>query len=548
MNYKSTGVHVVKNEEALLSSTPYCIYPGDCSLSRMSIINSIANPTSFDIITTGARFRYSSGQLDIYQGLSSSKTLIASVLVDFGRMTLVSETPDHTCYTSEVADLHIFGDSTIVFHINQTVEFNVVGYFAPEYAGIARTSYYFSQNIAELYMVRENKVGGIQIVPERHDLVSGYTVQDIYVEGDSDFPNGGGNEYEIDSDFYTHDWGVSYSFSDGQRILINTFPTRSLDYQTWQTRQIASVVYTETYFEDSLDIEDIYDAPIPSDVEEPTWPSDANIDTMKTTGDVILIWGTALYDNASSYYKNAVSPHYYFWDIEDISVRESAKAGLQDFIDRCHAKEMKVIFYVSLYYFFSSYGDRESFYNQMRALKEEMNIDGIYCDGFTEDHNDGIYPYQKGFSFINNWDFARRMRLAFGEDGIVYVHNTNLASIYRNNDSDNIHSTTNIAALSYTDVSLKSEGVSISSLDDFYLEYHTSQYKLSNSYSGSIYNSVYLTIPATDIAEWVAEQYGASLMSWSYNPSGDSYAWVRTYNTVYNVPFLAKAATMPDPN
>jgi hypothetical protein len=80
------------------------------------------------------------------------------------------------------------------------------------------------------------------------------------------------------------------------------------------------------------------------------------------------------------------------------------------------------------------------------------------------------------------------------------------------------------------------------------LKYHVSQYKLSNAYSDTIYNAVYLTIPATDIAEWMAEQYGASKMGWSYNPSGDSYVWQRTYNVVYNVPFLAKAATMTDPN
>ncbi len=548
MNYKSCGTHVVKNEEAIASTTPYCIYPGDCSLSRMGIVNSIANPTSFDIITTGARFRYASGQLDIYQGLSSTKTLIASILVNFGWMTLVSETSDHTCYTSDVADLHIFGDSTIVIHINQTTEFNVVGHFTPEYAGIARTSYYFSQDIAELYMVREGKAGGIQIVPERHDLAAGYTVQDIYVEGDSNFPNSGGNEYGIDSSFYTHEWGVSYSFSKGQRVLINTFPTRTLDYDTWQTRQIASFLYTELYFEDLLEVEDIYNIPIPSDVTEPTWPSDSDIDTMKTTGDVVVIWGTGLYDTSSSYYKNAVTPKYYFWDVETLSIRESAKTGLRDFIDRCHAKEMKVIFYVSYYYFFSAYGDRESFYNQIKAMKEEMGIDGIYCDGFTEDHKDSIYPYRKGFSFVENWDFSRRMRQIFGKDGIVYIHNTNLASIYRNVGSDNIHSTTNVAALSYADISLKSEGVSISSLDDFYLKYHTSQYKLSNAYSDTIYNAAKITIPATDIAEWMAEQYGASKMAWSYNPSGNSYVWQRTYNIVYNTPFLAKAATMTDPN
>jgi len=210
---------------------------------------------------------------------------------------------------------------------------------------------------------------------------------------------------------------------------------------------------------------------------------------------------------------------------------------------------MKVVFYVSLFYFYLPYGDFDGFCSQMEDLKNDYDIDGIYVDGLSCDYSS--YPYPKGFSYIKNYEFMRRMRLLFGEDGILFIHGTNLASIYRVNDSDNIHLTTNIAAMSYADISFNAEGVDISHLDDFYLKYHTSQYQLSNCISSIVYEAVHHTVDITGLAVWMANQYGNHHHAWSYNnPTHDGVTWLyqESINSAFNTPFLAEVATLSDPN
>ena len=378
---------------------------------------------------------------------------------------------------------------------------------------------------------------GMQICPERHDVEEGYIVEDIYnASSFSDLVNNGQPSFFNPPDGYEDgNWGVAYTFKPGQRCLISVFPTRAFPYTDWKASQ-ASFIY-------DLSIQaDRTTTPLSVDYDEPPFPDDDDLDIMKAFGDIIVIWNELLWKNNTSY-SGSQGGIYYFHDVQEYTVRPGLVSGLIDFITRAHAKELKVVPYTSLFYHSLAFNNNTQWLSEIQGLKTDYDFDGVYIDGLLLDYPG--YPNSELESKITCRNIMSSLHSIFGKDVVVYLHNTNLAQIFQDNDSDNIHSTTNVSELSYTTVNFKAEGVEVDLFTDEYMLYHLNQYGISNSYGSPLKGG--FSMPDDEIGEWVADKYGVVRRSWNYRTEEPRY-WQLSADTTFTGAYLTEVESIEDPN
>jgi len=386
-------------------------FRGDSTLMGMKIERSYCPEGNFIVETTGGIFEYADCLLKIYQGLDRDKRrLLASIsLKGQPRFEKIEATDDHILFWSEQVNIGIYGDSTCILAPKSSLELNCKGNFKPDYEGRFK---------GELLLIDEG--GGMEIYPQRYE--AGYELKKLEL----------GRE----------DWIADYILKADERVMIAAFPGRPFDWErSFKTRILI------THGSTGLGVDNVYGQ----------MPPDRTIKQWSENFDILVLFFRGLYKRPN-HDLNAL------WSHSPYIIENEPE--LQRLVNTAHINGLKVATYCSLFSYYRKTRDIESFYAQIKALHEKFDIDGVYVDGLAFD-----FDTSKDDNKILNWDIIRQLRLLFGKNGVLILH-----------DTQNGTSVSTVPSIdSYCDATINGEGVSFHSLDDPYIKYQVRKYGISNT-------------------------------------------------------------------
>ena len=378
---------------------------GDSTLMGMRIENVDIGEGVFSVSTTGARFEYEAGQLKVFQGLDPTDRRLLSTIT-FENAPIFSDiegNEDHILFWSPSINLGIYGDSTGIIAPKTKQYLGCRGHFQPDYEG---------RHEGELLLIDDK--GGIEIYPQRYE--AGYKVEKIEL----------GKE----------NWLVDYKLDAGERVMIAAFPGKPFD---WEKSFSSNTVFTCGGM--GLGVGNVY-GEMPSDDSLRAWAE--NID-------IVVFHYHGVY--VSSSYKG---PY--------IIANE---AEFKRMVATAHEVGLKIVVYTTLDGYYRIHGEQEGYYQEIQALAEQYDIDGVYVDGVRCD----IKSWEKNADNILSWEMMRRLRVLFGSDGAIVYHGTCLGGP--------VATVPNID--SYCDVTLCGENIPFSTIDDAYVQYQVRKYGISNT-------------------------------------------------------------------
>jgi len=104
-------------------------FKGDSTLMGMGIKSVYDNNGSFDVETTGAKYKFiAPSTLQIYQGLEANKRLLSTIIFDkMIKLEKAEDTNDHVLFWSEDFNLGIYGDSTCIIAARSKISAIITG-------------------------------------------------------------------------------------------------------------------------------------------------------------------------------------------------------------------------------------------------------------------------------------------------------------------------------------------------------------------------------------------------------------------------------------
>jgi hypothetical protein len=132
------------------------------------------------------------------------------------------------------------------------------------------------------------------------------------------------------------------------------------------------------------------------------------------------------------------------------------------FVNECHDAGLRVVPYTSPGHYLLRGGDQDGLLSEVRSLKREFGIDGVYIDG--------LY-FGRINDPIGSWETIRRLRALFGAQGIIIYHGTSKGSP--------VGAKPNIDT--YCDVTFYGEGVPMRTDQDEYVRYQVRKAGISNT-------------------------------------------------------------------
>lgn len=401
-------------------------FRGDCTCFGMKIEGSYFTEGAFVIVTTGARYEYTPGKLKIYQGLGNDleRRRVATLTIkDVGKFEKVEANDDHVLLWSENLNIGIYADSTCIIAPKIKLELKFRGNFIPDYEG---------RYNGELILIDDS--GGMEILPQRHE--AGYEVKRIRLA--------------------RKDWFAEYTLNANERVMIAAFPPRKLNFQQSYSDRI---VHTGGIHIKSTSTST---GILPSDEVIEAWGKYANI---------ICIHCTGLYPGKSNWGKNSYNwfrsrgPSKWCFNGPYKPVRPDE---LRRVLATAHKLGMKVVVYSSAFYHYSS-NDPDAVFEDVKAIHNQYNLDGIYVDTLYYDKR-----YATGAILDNkiaNWELMRRLRKLVSCEGILYYHGSG--------DRTEVAAVPNIDAL--CDFVLYGESVKFKGFDDDYIKYQVCKFGISNT-------------------------------------------------------------------
>lgn len=376
---------------------------GDCTLSNMKVEKAYFADGSFLVVTTGGRFEYTTGEMKVYQGLGQ----------DLGRRLVATLS---IVGAGKFEKIESTNDHVLLWSENLNI--GIYGDSTCIISPKINTTInckgnfkpdYEGRHEGELLLI--DSLGGMQIYPQRYE--TGYKVAKI--------------------DLGKTDWIANYEFKAKERIMLAAFPGRPFD---WDKSFKSNVMFVHGF---SVQLTQMLKINF--------------IKNVSNAFNVVGIWHEGFYKAAK--YDSWVGPY------------TVAEPGLfKTFLQSSHSNGLKVIAYCSYVYHYDQYKDSELFFNELKNLKTNFDIDGVYIDGTRFD-----IGLKKLDDKIDNWKMIRRLRELFGSNGYIMLHDTSLGTP--------VSTTPPIDA--YCDSVLKGENVPFRSFDDPYIKYHVRKYGISNT-------------------------------------------------------------------
>jgi hypothetical protein len=338
-------------------------FRGDCTIWGMGVSSvRCTRDNGFKVSTTGSHFRYNTGKLRIYQGLSLTRRLIATIFFDNGTVfTMEESTPDHVLYSSEKVNIGIYGDSTLIISPKEDVHLAIKGNFVPDYEGTYS---------GELLLI--DSLGGISIAPQRYE--SGYSTDRVLLQ----------RKY----------WLVEYNLLANNRMMIAAFPGKSFDFD-------------RSFHSESIFVYGARDPQYANPFGE--MPPDDIIVQMSNKFNFIISHHLGLYVNSKPAPFNVVN-----------------KPEFARFVNTAQSNGIKVAAYSSLFYDYKLNAPTEGhdtsvnmYIQHVQNLVNQFGIQAIYVDGLLPDADGRLYDNK-----ITSWEVIRILREMFGPEGGIIFHGT----------------------------------------------------------------------------------------------------------------------------
>jgi hypothetical protein len=375
---------------------------GDSTLMNMRIKSVHFADGAFFVETTGARFEYEKGQLKLYQGLDEVNRRLLSTITFDNEPNFVKVEDNNDHILFWSKDLNLG------MYGDSTLIIFPKSNQRLKCLGKFKPDYE-GRYKGEVLLIDDK--GGMEIYPQRYE--AGYKISQI--------------------ELGKIDWIADYELNVGERVMIAAFPGRPFD---WEKSFQSNVMFVHGY---PVQLKHIL-----------------KTNFMKNVSDifnVVAIWHAGFYK--ANKYGSWVGPYVV------------AEPGLfKIFVRSAHRKRLKVMVYCSYVYHYDQYKDPELFFDEIKDLKTNFDIDGVYIDGMRCD----IAP-KKLDDKIDNWEMLRRLRELFGSDGYIMLHGTALGTPVG----------TSPPVDSYCDSVLNGENIPFQSLDDPYVKYHVRKYGISNT-------------------------------------------------------------------
>ncbi len=415
-------------------------FRGDGANFGMRIKDSQFDKDAFLIVTTGAKFEYAQGEMKIYQELQNKRLLATIEISGTPEFEKVEANDDHILLWSENLNIGIYGDSTCILEPKEELELKCSGNFKPDYEG---------RHDGELVLIDDS--GGIEIFPQRHE--TGYKVKKLNLG--------------------KRDWIVEYLLNANERVMIAAFPPRKFNFQQSYSDRI---VHTG-----GIHIK-------ASDTSTGFLPPDEVIQAWRKYVNIICINGDGLYpgkknwgNSSYNWFRSKTPGRWCFGG----PYKPAKPSELQRVVATAHKLDMKVVIYVTAFYYYKS-NDPEAFFEDARTIYNEYDLDGIYVDGLYRDKK-----YLTGAILDNkiiNWELMRRLRKLIGSEGILYYHGSG--------DRSQVAVVPNIDAL--CDFVLYGESVEFNNFSDDYIQYQVRKFGISNTIG---------IIKASRKPSWMSEEY-----------------------------------------
>ncbi len=185
-------------------------------------------------------------------------------------------------------------------------------------------------------------------------------------------------------------WTLSYEADVASRLLITVFPPRPFDVN--QSRK--TMVHTFS--------------------SKRPYPSDEEITRWSKIGPVLTLHSWIWRGSRGSTYGIEQDES---WSTTTFVPKDEPE--LRRVISTAHERGMKVIPYMSPYYFGDSRGlvgseTMPEYLKKVQAVLAEYGFDGVYLDGLYKNDVDGSY------------ELLRQLRRMLGDGRIIYVHDTNM--------------------------------------------------------------------------------------------------------------------------
>jgi hypothetical protein len=448
------------------------LFKGDCTVFYMKLENAHCTEGAFLVVTTGARFEYVPGELKIYQGLEHKRLVASMTIQGKPRFEMVERNDDHVALWSSELDIGIYGDSTCILAPKGKIDVRFTGHFKPDYQG---------RHKGELLLIDE--LGGIEIYPTRDDIL-------LYDKLSFKRPE---TDYQVKNiKLGSKDWRAEYTFEAGKKIMVAAFPGRPFDWD----RSFRSH-YVITYGGMGLGVGNPYGQ----------MPSEHTIKQWSKNMDIIVITHRGLYEVQTGEERTHPAGSY-------IVANEPEFRRL---IRTAHKYGMKVAPYSSLGYHYGKFHSVESYYQQVKSLRDKYGIDGVYVDGL-------------GYDQITRWETIRRLRQLFGHDGVLVYHGTGRGSP--------VATLPNVDT--YCDVTVNGEGVAVKTHKDPYVQYQVRKYGISNTV-GVWYNARKSELNWKDridaILEMNCRRHWGSYVPTDKPPPDNKYVWSTKQDAGYRYYF-----------
>ena len=374
----------------------------------MKITSSNFSNGAFLVETTGARFEYASGILKVYQGLSGTKRLLSTITFDQNTpFERVVDNDDHVLLWSEKLNIGVYGDSTCIIAPRTELAMSCKGNFKPDFEARYK---------GELLLI--DNLGGIEIYPQRYE--AGYEITNI--------------------ELGKKDWLANYRLKANERVMLAAFPGKPFD---WDASFKSNLIVM--YGSMGYGIGNVY-GQMPPESTIAQWSKNLHI----------------IYLSYQGLYKNYTKKKYGYPGGPYTVANE---AEFRRFVKTAHSYNLKISPYTSLYYHQQINPDREDYYQQVKALKEQFDIDGVFVDG--------LLPDLEGYKMddkCGRWEMIRRLRQLFGNGPIVY---------HTSNKDIPFDIVPNVDV--YASITLTGENVPFQSVDDPYVKYAVRKYGISNT-------------------------------------------------------------------
>lgn len=378
------------------------LFPGRPSEFGMAVESAEQLDGGVRVVTTGAEYEFTDGgRITARQRIGAQREVV-SVQADapFGDLTIEWQDADVCVLSGEALAFGVQGDSMIVLATNRPL-------------GLSVTSHIGAKHLATQgpHLLAIDGDGGFVI---SHDYSKRYL-------------SSGCELTDLPESMAQPQWGFRYDIAENERVALAVFPPREYRWQDLFEKRVANVM-----------------GPIDDDA----------IEFYRQWCQVLMVFDSGrLYDNCRQPAEGR-GP-YVFRDPD----------RMRHLIETCHGMDMQVVIYSNseaegrLWYG----DDSDAYFEHLRAVTEEDDIDGWYFDGvFTRD------PWSEAYTLM------RRVREMLGEDGIIYNHCTLNPPLTR----DDFY----LPAIdAYANYLLRGEGQVIDGVNDPYMRWVIGAYRISNA-------------------------------------------------------------------